>query len=63
MSARVQWVDYAKGIVLHKLLGIDAVPFHLALGTLCGIALPLLALRLMERYGLSFLLAWPRGRS
>lgn len=46
-------------IVLHKVLGIDSASVHLALGTLLGIGLPMLALRLMDRYRLTFLLAWP----
>jgi fucose 4-O-acetylase-like acetyltransferase len=48
-------------IVLHKLLGIDSVLIHLAVGTLLGIGLPVLALRLMKRFRLTFLLIWPQS--
>ncbi len=39
-------------IVLHKALGIDSAAVHLVVGTLAGIALPLVAMQAMHRYGL-----------
>jgi fucose 4-O-acetylase-like acetyltransferase len=50
-------------IVLDKLLGIDALAVHLLLGTLLGIAGPLLAQALIDRYQLRFLLSAPRALS
>lgn len=40
-------------IILQKAMGIDAVAVHLVAGTAFGIGLPLLALRLADRIGLS----------
>jgi peptidoglycan/LPS O-acetylase OafA/YrhL len=39
-------------IVLQKMLGIDAVAVHLMVGTVVGIVLPLVALRLIARLGI-----------
>lgn len=47
-------------IVMQRVLGIDSVAAHLVLGTALGVGLPLLALRLMERFGPGFLLELPR---
>lgn len=50
-------------IVLHKFLGVDSAAVHLVLGTIAGVALPLLAIRVMHRYGLASLFAPPRAVS
>ena len=50
-------------ILLSKFLGIDSLTVHLLLGTLIGIGGPLLALALIRRYHLGFLLAPPRSAS
>jgi hypothetical protein len=49
-------------IILQKFLGIDSIVIHLVIGTLAGLGLPLLALRLVDRLGLGGWLAlgsWP----
>lgn len=49
-------------IVLQKLLGITSVSLHLLVGTVLGIVLPLLALRVFERLGLRVALGLGQGR-
>lgn len=50
-------------VVLHKLLGIDSAALHLAAGALAGVGLPMLTLRIVNRYGLGCLLAPPQSLS
>lgn len=47
-------------VILASFLGIDSIPVHLVLGTLVGIAAPLLAQVVINRYRLGFLLAPPK---
>jgi fucose 4-O-acetylase-like acetyltransferase len=46
-------------IILAKVAGVQAASVHLAVGTLVGITVPLLALTLIERYKLNFLFVPP----
>lgn len=50
-------------IVLHKFLGVDSAAVHLVLGTIVGVGLPLLAIGVMNKYGLACLFAPPRSLS
>lgn len=50
-------------IVLHKVLEIDSAAVHLALGTIAGVALPLLAMRIMNGSRLAVLLSPPLALS
>lgn len=50
-------------VILSSFMGIDSIPVHLVLGTLIGVAAPLLAQIIIKRYDLSFLLAPPRSVS
>lgn len=47
-------------VILSKFLGVDTVAVHLVLGTLIGLAAPLLAQIIIKRYNLYFLLAPPK---
>lgn len=47
-------------VILASVMGIDSIPLHLVLGTLVGIAAPLLAQVIITRYNLGFLLAPPK---
>lgn len=50
-------------IILSTLLGVDSVAVHLLLGTLIGLAAPLLAQAMISRYRLNFLLSPPKSLS
>ncbi|EXF47462.1 acyltransferase [Pseudomonas sp. BAY1663] len=50
-------------VILSKFMGIDSVVLHLVLGTVIGIAAPLAAQLLINRYNLYFLLAPPKWMS
>ena len=47
-------------VVLSKFLGIDSITEHLIIGTLIGIAAPLVAQVVINRYRLHFLLTPPK---
>ncbi len=50
-------------VILGKFLGIDSIAVHLIVGTLIGIAGPLIAQLVIQRYNLSFLLSPPKPMS
>jgi fucose 4-O-acetylase-like acetyltransferase len=50
-------------VALSKFMGIDSIPAHLIVGTLIGIAAPLLAQSLIKRYNLHFLMSPPKSLS
>ncbi|MGA6096949.1 acyltransferase family protein [Stutzerimonas marianensis] len=50
-------------VVLASFLGVDNIPLHLVLGTLVGIAAPLVLQAIIKRYDLSFLLTPPKPLS
>lgn len=49
-------------VILNKFLGIDSVSIHIVLGGLVGIALPLLAIRIIDRLGIPFVFSAPISR-
>ena len=46
-------------VILNKFLGIDSVSIHIVLGVLAGIALPLIAIRIIDRLGIPFVFSAP----
>jgi len=50
-------------VILSKFMGIDSIAAHLVLGTLVGIAAPLVAQVVISRYNLYFLLTPPKWMS
>jgi len=49
-------------IVLTTFLGIESVAIHLVIGLFASLALPLLAQKIIDRYDLNYILAWPTLR-
>ncbi|MCW7537302.1 acyltransferase [Aquabacterium sp. A7-Y] len=43
-------------IVLHKVFHVESVPLHLAVGMLTGVLVPIAVFRLLDRFGIDFLL-------
>ena len=50
-------------VIMNAFLGIDSIAVHLLVGTLVGLAAPLLAQVIIQRYNLSFLLSPPQSIS
>lgn len=49
-------------VILSKMLGIESVAVHLSAGTLLGIFLPLIALKIINKFGIPHLFYFPMSR-